>query len=88
MRSGACTARRAGWQIADILGNDRLQAYPFYFAALGDLEFRQGSFAAAKGRFQTALNLARNPSERRFFETRMEVCGRLATSETSGAGDG
>lgn len=74
--------------IADIAGNDRLEAYPFYFAALGDLEFRQGSFAAAKDRFRTALNLARNPLERRFFERRMEECGRRATGETSGAGDG
>ena len=52
----------------------RLTGYPFYAAALGELEFRRGRHEAASEHFRTALALARNPMERRFLEQRVGAC--------------
>jgi RNA polymerase sigma-70 factor (ECF subfamily) len=57
--------------IADV---ERLAAYPFHAAALGELELRSGRRTEARAHFRTALSLARNPTERRFFEQRMAAC--------------
>ncbi|HTN89678.1 MAG TPA: DUF6596 domain-containing protein [Sorangium sp.] len=65
-------------EIAAIEGRDRLAAYPFYFAALGELELRRGQRDAAAQHFRAALALARNAMERRFFEQRLEACGEAA----------
>ena len=54
---------------------DRLSGYPFYPAALGELEFRRGNDARAREHFETALASARNAMERRFFEHRIAACG-------------
>jgi RNA polymerase sigma factor (sigma-70 family) len=54
---------------------DRLGAYPFYFAALGELELRCGRRDAARAHFGAALAVARNGAERRFFERRVAECG-------------
>jgi predicted RNA polymerase sigma factor len=51
---------------------DRLVAYPFYPAALAELELRTGDAAQAREHFQMALKLARNPLEQRFFEQRAQ----------------
>lgn len=53
---------------------DRLARYPFYAAALGDLELRAGHAEAAARHFGEALALARNPAERRFFQQRLGSC--------------
>ena len=53
---------------------DRLATYPFYPAALGELELRSGHPHVARERFHRALTLARNPTERRFLERRIEAC--------------
>ncbi len=53
---------------------DRLSAYPFYSAALGELELLAGRAAEASERFREALSLARNPTERRFLERRLAAC--------------
>jgi RNA polymerase sigma-70 factor (ECF subfamily) len=53
---------------------DRLYKYPFYPAARGELELQLGNRIAAKKEFQSAVALARNPAERRFFELRREAC--------------
>jgi RNA polymerase sigma-70 factor (ECF subfamily) len=53
---------------------DRLSSYPFYSAALGELELRNGRADAAREHFRHALALARNPSERRFLERRLFDC--------------
>jgi RNA polymerase sigma-70 factor (ECF subfamily) len=50
---------------------DRLSRYPFYPAALGELELRRGNREAAQVHFQAALELARNGAERRFLEKRL-----------------
>ena len=62
-------------ELAAIAGRERLAAYPFYAAALGELELRNQRPAVAKAHFQTALALARNPMERRFLEQRVGACG-------------
>jgi RNA polymerase sigma factor (sigma-70 family) len=55
-------------------GRERLASYPFYAAALGELELRRGRPDAAREHFAAALALARNPMERRFLERRMAAC--------------
>jgi RNA polymerase sigma factor (sigma-70 family) len=50
---------------------ERLAAYPFYFATLGELELRRGRVESARAHFRAALELARNPMERRFLEQRI-----------------
>lgn len=53
---------------------DRLSSYPFYPAALGELELRRGNYIGAKAHFSTALSLARNPTERNFLQRRIAAC--------------
>ncbi|WP_433926271.1 RNA polymerase sigma factor [Sorangium cellulosum] len=62
-------------EIGAIEGRARLSAYPFYFAALGELELRRGEREVAAQHFRSAFSLARNAMERRFFEQRLEACG-------------
>jgi RNA polymerase sigma factor (sigma-70 family) len=61
-------------EAAKIPHPDRLTRYPFYAAALGDLETRSGKPERAREHFRTALALARNPMERRFLTQRLVAC--------------
>jgi RNA polymerase sigma-70 factor (ECF subfamily) len=61
-------------EIHAITDRDRLAGYPFYFAALGELELRCDRGDTARTHFQAALALARNSMERRFFEQRVKAC--------------
>jgi RNA polymerase sigma-70 factor (ECF subfamily) len=56
--------------IAAIAHRDRLAKYPFYPAALGELELRAGRPAPAHRHFRAARRLARNPAEERYLEQR------------------
>ncbi|HEX6807641.1 MAG TPA: DUF6596 domain-containing protein [Gemmatimonadaceae bacterium] len=58
-------------------GTDRLAEYPFYHAALGELELRRGRRNDARSHFEAAMSLARNATERRFFEKRLQSCDSL-----------
>ena len=58
-------------EVDSIADRDRLKRYPFYPAALGELELRRGNRGAAREHFQSALPLARNETERRFLEKRV-----------------
>ena len=58
-------------QINAIDDRERLESYPFFDAALGELELRAGRHANARTYFEAALTLARNPMERRFLESRL-----------------
>ena len=60
---------------------DRLADYPFYPATLGELELRRGQSETAAAHFQAAVLLARNPSERRFFQRRLEACESISRSD-------
>jgi RNA polymerase sigma factor (sigma-70 family) len=70
-------------EIGAIENRDRLAAYPFYAAALGDFEFRRGSYAAAREHFRAALSLARNSMERRFLRRRVGQCDKRARGTSS-----
>jgi len=61
-------------EIAAIADRGRLADYPFYHAALGELELRQGRGESARGHFRAAVGLARNSMERQFLEQRIEAC--------------
>jgi RNA polymerase sigma-70 factor (ECF subfamily) len=63
-------------EIRAISDRDRLAAYPFCPAALGELELRRGRHESACERFRAALALARNPMEHRFLRRRLGVCKR------------
>jgi RNA polymerase sigma-70 factor (ECF subfamily) len=54
--------------------SDRLRDYPFYPAALGELELRRGRAETARDLFASAAALARNSTERRFLERRAREC--------------
>jgi RNA polymerase sigma-70 factor (ECF subfamily) len=78
-------AQRAGPKcgleaIAAIGDKDRLAAYPFYWAALGELELRSGSLDLAREHFAAAHRLARKEVERRFLERRIAECQRRPLS--------
>ena len=68
-------AERGLAEIGAIAGVERLADYPFYFAALGELEHRLGRKDAAREHFLTAHARARNPMERNFFERRAQEVG-------------
>lgn len=67
-------AERGLAAIDAIADKARLVRYPFYFAALGELEFRCGRLEAARNNFETASRLARNAMERRFLAARVKAC--------------
>jgi len=67
-RDGAERGLEALRTIAD---HERLASYPFYPAALGELELRAGNRDRAREHFNAALGLARNSAERRFLEERL-----------------
>jgi RNA polymerase sigma factor (sigma-70 family) len=68
-------------EIGSISDVDRLAAYPFYPAALGELEFRRGKHETARDHFRAALALARNPMERQFLNRRVSACERGDTQQ-------
>jgi RNA polymerase sigma factor (sigma-70 family) len=61
---------------------DRLAEYPFYSAALGELELRRGRREIAGAHFRAALALARNPMEHRFLEKRVCTCEQGTAEKT------
>ena len=66
-------------EIRSITDRDRLAAYPFYSAALGELELRSGRYQSAREHFRAALALARNPMERQFLDRRLGACEQCDT---------
>lgn len=69
------SAERGLEEIAAIPDQARLSEYPFYFAAQGELELSRGASEDARKHFHVALSLARNPTERRYYEQRLAACG-------------
>jgi predicted RNA polymerase sigma factor len=57
-----------------IADRERLAAYPFYFAALGELELRRERRDVAREYFGKAVKVARNGMERRFLQGRVKAC--------------
>jgi predicted RNA polymerase sigma factor len=60
--------------IKGISNIERLARYPFYPAAVAELELRCGNRDGARRHFQEALAKARNAMEQRFFEQRLAAC--------------
>jgi RNA polymerase sigma factor (sigma-70 family) len=58
-------------EIRAIAESERLASYPFYSAALGELEMRTGNMDEARRQFEAAAALARNAGERRFLQSRV-----------------
>lgn len=61
-------------EIQAIAHGGRLDSYPFYHAALGELSLQVGRPAEAAAHFGQALDCARNAMERAFFQKRIEAC--------------
>jgi RNA polymerase sigma-70 factor (ECF subfamily) len=68
-------------EIGAIASRERLAAYPFYYAALGEFELRAGRNQMVHQHFQRAL--ARNPTERTFLEQRVEACASRTEKEAA-----
>ena len=66
--------------ITTIEGVQRLAGYPFYPAAVAELELRLGRPLVARKYFELARVLARNDVERRFLERRLDECFHMSTS--------
>ena len=73
-------AERGLAKIAAIDGVERLAGYPFYPAAVAELELRLGRPVVARKHFELARALARNDVERRFLEGRLGECTRMLSS--------
>lgn len=67
-------AERGLEEIRAIAGADRIAEYPFYYAALGELEHRCQRNEIARGHFQAALARARNAMEQRYLQQRLDSC--------------
>ncbi len=61
-------------EIREIAEVEKLADYPFYPAAIGELELRRGRPERAREQFSRARVLARNEAERRFFAKRLKAC--------------
>ena len=59
--------------LAAIPSQEKLRRYPFFFAAEGEFHERAGRRAKAREAFKKALICARNPSERRFMQGRINA---------------
>jgi RNA polymerase sigma-70 factor (ECF subfamily) len=68
-------------EIHAIADRDRLASYPFYCAALGELELRSGRHENAREHFRAAVARARNAMERRFLERRVAACVAVVTDD-------
>ena len=67
-------AERGLKEILSISDDDILQAYPFYWATLGEFALRSGKKNEAKRSFHKARELARNPFERDHYAARIAAC--------------
>jgi RNA polymerase sigma-70 factor (ECF subfamily) len=61
-------------EVLGLDGRERLDAYPFYWAALGDLALRDGQRKKAAAWFARGLACARTDTERELFLRRIDEC--------------
>jgi RNA polymerase sigma factor (sigma-70 family) len=59
--------------VAALEGDDRLERYPFFHAALAEFLFDEGRAEDAVARFERALSLARNVDERNYLRRRRDA---------------
>lgn len=60
-------------ELQQLPGRERLAPYPFYAAALGELELRLGNVEAASQHFSVALSRARSEPERVYLRERLAL---------------
>ena len=72
--------RRGIEEVDAIADRERLAAYPFYYAAIGELQLKRGHYAEARDHFAKAASIARNLTERSFLESRLRACDGRSTS--------
>src|SRR5215813_5322445 len=61
-------------ELSKIPDPDKLKDYPFYQAAQGEFHLLAGRTAEAAKNFEKATKLARNRSEKEFFERKLKAC--------------
>jgi len=72
---GMAEGPEAGLQaLAEIPDRERLRRYPFYPAAMAELEARAGRGERAAGLLEAALRLGRNPAERELLARKLAAC--------------
>jgi RNA polymerase sigma factor (sigma-70 family) len=59
-------------QLVALAGDKKLARYPFYWAALADLQRRAGRHADARSSYERAIELSRSPPERAAYRRRIE----------------
>jgi len=64
--------------IESIEDSARLVNYPFYHAAIAELELRRGRVIDARENFAAAIRVSRSSMERRFLERRLRQCEQAA----------
>ena len=62
-------------ELRSIAGRERLESYPFFWAALGDLALRAGQPSRARVWLERGATTARNDAERMVFQRRLAECG-------------
>ncbi len=67
---------RALEELAAIEDADRLDAYPFHAAAIGEQLLRAGRLLEAKSHFERARSRARSPVEQRYLDAKIAQCTR------------
>ncbi len=63
-------------EIGRISDASRLNGYPFYWAARGELQALSADLEEAEENFKRALSVARNPTERQHLQARIDALGR------------
>jgi RNA polymerase sigma-70 factor (ECF subfamily) len=69
-RDGVEEGRR---QLDAVAGDKKLARYPFYWAALADLQRRADRHAEARSSYERAIELSRSPAERSSYRRRIEL---------------
>lgn len=69
-RDGIEEGRR---ELVAVAGDKRLARYPFYWAALADLQRRADRHADARSSYQRAIEHSRSPAERASYRRRIEL---------------
>jgi|CZKU01.1.fsa_nt_gi RNA polymerase sigma factor (sigma-70 family) len=67
-------------EVLAIESREKLEAYPFFWAALGDLALRAGDTPRARSWLERGAATARNDAERAMFFRRLGECGRASCS--------
>ena len=68
-RDGVEVGRR---QLVAVAGDKKLARYPFYWAALADLQRRADRRSEARSSYERAIELSRSPAERTSYRRRIE----------------